>query len=358
MSKYYSLAKILRANATYNIVIGQRSNGKTYAVLRYILEHYVKDGQEGAVIRRHREDFQANRGANLFSALVENGEVKKLTKGEWNAVAYKRRAWFLAKDTDDGREIAPTPFCYSFALTEMESDKGNSYPQIWNVLFDEFLSRRGYLPEEFVLFMNTVSTITRRRKGVKFFMLGNTVNRYAPYFKEMGLNKVASMKPGDMAVYRFGDSDLTVAVEMADKVTSAATDYYFAFDNPRLKMITGGAWEADVYPHLPHRYRPADVVSTFFVVWEAEILHCDLISDDDGLWIFIHPKTTPIKDEENDLVYSPEPSHRYNYLESIFKPRDRLTQEIAKIFKVGKVFYSDNETGEIMRNYLMWCRKT
>ena len=36
MSKYYTLTRILRADATYNIVIGQRSNGKTYAVLKHM----------------------------------------------------------------------------------------------------------------------------------------------------------------------------------------------------------------------------------------------------------------------------------------------------------------------------------
>ena len=31
--QYYSLKKILAENADYNIIIGERSNGKTYATL-------------------------------------------------------------------------------------------------------------------------------------------------------------------------------------------------------------------------------------------------------------------------------------------------------------------------------------
>ena len=31
-SKYYSLNNILKKDAQYNIIFGQRSNGKTYAV--------------------------------------------------------------------------------------------------------------------------------------------------------------------------------------------------------------------------------------------------------------------------------------------------------------------------------------
>ena len=37
MKKYYSLKKIMSENADYNIIIGERSNGKTYAVLEKIL---------------------------------------------------------------------------------------------------------------------------------------------------------------------------------------------------------------------------------------------------------------------------------------------------------------------------------
>ena len=35
--KYYSLDRILSKNACYNIIFGERSNGKTYSVLKYAL---------------------------------------------------------------------------------------------------------------------------------------------------------------------------------------------------------------------------------------------------------------------------------------------------------------------------------
>ena len=33
MKKYYRLTKILQLNAVYNFIIGERSNGKTFACL-------------------------------------------------------------------------------------------------------------------------------------------------------------------------------------------------------------------------------------------------------------------------------------------------------------------------------------
>ena len=40
--KYYSLNKINKKNATYNVIFGERSNGKTYATLKQVLEKLKK----------------------------------------------------------------------------------------------------------------------------------------------------------------------------------------------------------------------------------------------------------------------------------------------------------------------------
>ena len=56
------------------------------------------------------------------------------------------------------------------------------------ILFDEFITKGMYLTDEFMAFMNTLSTIIRQRDNVKIFMCGNTVNKFNPYFEEMGLN--------------------------------------------------------------------------------------------------------------------------------------------------------------------------
>ena len=136
----------------------------------------------------------------------------------------------------------------------MEHDKSTSYPDVTTVIFDEFLTRQSYLPDEFILFQNVLSTIIRGRRDVTIFMLGNTVNKWSPYFAEMGLKHVKEMEVGSIDVYTYGDSELTVAVEFTgSRHSSKASDVYFAFDNPRLNMITGseGSWEMAIYPHCP-----------------------------------------------------------------------------------------------------------
>lgn len=357
--KFYSLKNILSRNARYNMIFGERSNGKTYSVLKYALDRFWENHEQLAVIRRWKDDFTGKRGATMFDALVDNNEIKKITKGEWTGVYYYGSRWFLCRYEDDKRIIDAEPFAFGFAITSMEHDKSTSYPKVCTILFDEFLTRKMYLPDEFVLFMNVISTIVRHRTNVKIFMLGNTVNKYCPYFKEMGLTHVKDMKPGDIELYKYGNSDLTVAVEYTmPNSKGKKSDPYFAFDNPKLSMITGGAWEIDIYPHCPIKYKPKDIVFTYFIDFDNELLQCEIVSCENRIFTFIHRKTTPLKDEDNDLIYSQEFDSRPNWKRKITKPTSPLERKIASLFVKDKIFYSDNEVGEIVRNYLQWCGKT
>jgi len=355
--KYWDIKKILEKNAQYNLIIGERSNGKTYGCLKYALENYVKNGKQVAIVRRWQDDFKGKRGATMFDALVNNGVVKELTDGEWtNVYSYSGR-WYLCRYEDDKMIKQEFPFAYGFAISSQEHDKSSSYPNISTIIFDEFLTRGTYLPDEFVLFMNVLSTIIRERKDVKIFMLGNTVNQYSPYFNEMGLYKVKEMKPGNIDLYTYGDSKLKVAIEYCGESTKQKkdSDIYFAFNNPKLQMITEGSWEIDIYPHLPIKYAPKDIMFKYFIQFDSDLLQCEVIFKEDSMFTYIHRKTTPLKDEENDLIFTTRWSERPNIRRKINKPIDELGRKIYKMFQDEKVFYQDNQIGEIIRNYIIWC---
>lgn len=357
-TKYYSLKNILAKNAHYNVIFGERSNGKTYSVLKYGLERFAQSGEQMAIVRRWQDDFTGKRGTTMFDALVFNGEVTKATGGEWTGVYYYGSRWFFCRYEDEKRVTHETPFAYGFSISSMEHDKSTSYPNITTVCFDEFLTRSTYINDEFVLFMNVISTITRHRNNVKIFMLGNTVNKYCPYFKEMGLTHVKDMNPGDIDVYRYGDTDLIVAVEYTTSNKSGKeSDLYFAFDNPKLSMITGGTWEIDIYPHCPVKFTPAEIMFTYFIEFSGDLLQCEIVCHDDLYFTFIHRKTTPLKNPDKELVYTPEFSPRPNYRRKITKPTTPIEKRVAEHFVKDKVFYQDNEIGEIVRNYLLWCGK-
>ena len=359
--KFYSLTPILKQapDAYYYVIFGGRSTGKSYGTELYGLEQYAKTGKQTAIIRRWSEDFTGKRGQSMFDALVSNGEVTRITGGKWTGIYYWSSRWYLCKYEDGKRITDPNPFCYGFSISSMEHDKSTSYPDVTTVIFDEFLTRGAYLPDEFVLFMNCLSSIIRNRTDVKIFMLGNTVNKYCPYFKEMGLSHIKDMKAGSIDIYSYGDSGLQVAVEFTGtNKTGKASDRYFAFDNPRLSMITGEAWEIDIYPHCPVKYIPKEVLFTYFIEFADDILQCEIVLHEQMYFTFIHRKTTELKYPDSDLIYSTNYDPRPNYRRKITKPTSDIEKKIADFYVKDKIFYSDNEVGEIVRNYLIWCGKT
>ena len=227
-------------------------------------------------------------------------------------------------------------------------------------MFDEFLTNSTYLVDEFVLFMNTVSTIVRRREDVKVYMLGNTVNKFCPYFNEMGLNHIPKMEQGSIDIYRYGESKLTVAVEYCastETKKNAEAHKYFAFNNPKLEMITGGAWELNIYPHLPYKYRPKDILAMYFIEFNDCIYQCEIIDVEGVVFTFIHIKTTPIRKPETHIIYSLEYHAEHNYNRSIYKPTNKIQTKIEWFFKNDKVFYQDNNVGDAISNYLKNCKK-
>lgn len=354
-NKYYSLNRILKTDSTYNIIIGERSNGKTYAVLKYMLQQYFKTGGQLAIIRRWQEDIRGKRANSIWSGLLANDEVFKISSGKFTGIHYWSGRFYLCNyDEETGKPIYNDNdiIGYTFALTDVEHNKSISYPKIENVLFDEFLTRTVYLPDEFIIFMNSISTIVRNRTNVKIFMLGNTVNKYSPYFSEMGLNHVSKMEQGTLDVYTYGDSKLKVAVEYcATKGKGKTNDFYFAFDNPKLKMITSGSWELDIYPHLPVKYKPKDIQLIYFIKFEDQVFQCEIIEVDGDLFTYIHDKTTPIKNKD-DIIYSLEYNYKYNYNRSIYKPRNKLEKTILYFYIHDKVYYQNNNVGDSVNNYL------
>lgn len=351
--KYYSLKQIDKENADYNLIIGERSNGKTYAVLERILDNYLESEEQGAYIRRWREDITVKRGQSLYQPF----DIEKKTKKRFDRVVYRSNAWWLAKYDEKHSKFVydVQPFMYAFALSNVEHDKSTSFPNVTTIVFDEFITRQYYLKDEFIMFMNTLSTIIRDRTNVKIYMLGNTVNKFCPYFTEMGLRHVTTMEQGTIDVYKLGS--LKIAVEYCRATGRAkSSNKYFSFDNGKLEMIKSGTWEIDVYPHLTVKYKPKDILFIYFIRFDRQVLQCEIVNVDGNVFTYIHAKTTPIKDEKHDVIYQLEPSYLPNIKNNLLSTATKLEYKIAKFYATQKVFYQNNEIGEIVSNFIKECQ--
>ncbi len=372
--KFYSIRHLIQIHpdSHYYVIYGQRSNGKTYSTLDYCLDDYFKNGNEFAYIRRWKEDIKISKMNNLFSGLIRDGKIAKYSKKKYSDVMYYGRAFYLVGykeiTNEDGtvkkeKYISDKPFCYVYVLTEEEHEKGFEAPNIINIVFDEFIARNRYLPDEFIAFSNILSTIIRTRDNVKIFMLGNTINKYSIYFNEMGLTNVKNQKVGTIDVYNYGESGLKVVVEYSDlPAKKKRSDVYFAFDNPKLQMITKGSWEIAVYPHLERKmkYAPKDIKYRYYIEFDDVLLQCDIVSlkteSEKLIFTFVHLKTTPIQDDNKYLVYSLIPNAKPNYRRNLLKPFTKVEKIIIDMYLKDKVFYQSNDIGDIVRNYINLCR--
>ena len=340
MVKYYSLNKILKNKSQYNVIFGERSNGKTYACLKYALDKFFKNGEEFVYLRRWTDDVKTKRMQTLFTPFKEYLEKRN------GKVIFKKGAFYFV-DLDTEEE---TIMAYALSVSEVEHMKSSSYENVTTVIFDEFITRRVYLVNEFVSFMNVLSTIIRKRENVTIFMLGNTVNRYCPYFSEMGLKNVEYMKQGTIDVYSYS-SGMTVSVEYCSNLNKGKKgSSYFAFNNPDLKMITDGKWELGIYPHVSWNLYSENIFYSFVISFNNKLYQGDIYNDDNGIYIYIHEKTSAIK--EATLVFSLESKPNMMYNVSVFSGGNKVLNLIKNLFLNNKVFYQDNSVGDAINNYL------
>lgn len=362
---FVNLKPVLKFMAHYILLIGERSNGKTTSVLDYILYRKAKFGEEAAYFRRWDTDVKPKNSTNLFDSIVERGLVKKYTKGEWTNIIYYGGSWYLEKETiNEKNKVVKVrdekPFMRSFTIADYEHRKGTSYPKIRTILFDEFISSRGYLPDEFMFFMNAVSTIVRLRDDITIFMCGNAINPYSPYFREMGLGQVRNMNRGEIQLIDYGEKKLRVCVYMTDTLPKDVkkSNVYFQFENPRLSTITGegAVWDLAIYPHCPCSYKTNNILFNFFIQYYEELFHGEIIYTDKMMFIYFHLKTSPIQKPEKDLIYTLDNSPLLNTRKYINRPTNHIEKIIYTLILQDKVFYQDNEVGNSIANFFRESR--
>lgn len=357
MGKYYSYTKIDKIKATYNLIIGQRSNGKTFGGCKKIIDAYLETGLPSVYIRRMEEMIRPTNIEGLFNPHLSYIEEK--TDHKYNWIVYRQHRFFLARfDEDDKGSWIKTaqdlkPFCYTYAISTAETTKGTDPGEVRYILFDEFITRQFYLSNEFIKFQNLLSSIIRDRPNVTIYMLANTVSKHCPYFRDMGLYRIQQQEQGTIDVYSLGSSGTKIAVEYcsASKATQKVSKY-FCFDNPQLDMIKKGSWEIAMYRHAPEQLSHYKIIFTFFVVFDGRTIQGDIYMYKNSPLIFWHPKTTPIKDPDKSVIYSEDQSDGNPLHQMDLRcTKTRAQKLIFDLCRDRKTFFSDNETGEVIANW-------
>lgn len=366
---YYDIQPILKEDAVYNLIYGQRSYGKTFAMIYLALSLYWQHRQQGelyqfAYIRRYDEAIVGNVARSIGDTLTCDGNgvnrVLEITDGMFDTITY-RAGEFRLSITDKETMLTKkdnNPFMFAFALNTWDKMKGGAFPHVEEIWFEEFVevSTKPYLKNEFVIFQNVISTIARKRH-VRIWMTGNSINPHCPYWDWMGLSRIGEQKPGTIDIYKIGQTDKKIAVERTADTPEYARSkktnaYLFAFEDPRLKMITQGDWEIGAYPLLPCDIKSTDICGRFFVEFRGKLYQGDIVANQDGHFIYFHPHNDPLYPPEDwelfySLDYSPKINHRRRF-DRWFTDAEDI---IVSLMRQDKVFYDSNFTGNAIENY-------
>lgn len=358
LKEYYDRSGIDETNASYRMIIGQRSNGKTYSVLKTIIHDYFLGGKRSAYIRRYAEEITPKNIQLLFSQPSLISMIISLSNGRYNGTFYRANCFYMAFIDDDGKvmEKDKTPFCITRAINTWETSKGQDVGEISLICYDEFMTRNGYLRDEFICFCNLLSSLIRdREREVVVYMLANTVNKYCPYFEEMGLKDVDKMPQGSIRVYTYGDSDLKVAIEYCDpvKATQKTASKFFAFNNPQLEMVKNGTWEFKNYPHCPYKLFDEDIKLQFYIKFGPDMLCGKIVKRDKDLFIFFHRQTKDIQIDDKTIYYSEDFTTSRNHVRFLKDCPTAAHTLIKNLILKKSVCFSNNDVGELFRNFML-----
>lgn len=379
--KYVNIEPLIRSGADYIFAFSGRSDGKTTSALTYGLKQYKKTGKKIGVIRRFSDEMVGSAGDNLFSGVVGLGRIKDIFGDECDViekdgkeielppfdrvVKYGER-WFLARyDEESGRDIKDNaPFAYGFALNTELRYKSASWEDIGFILFDEFITRQGYLKNEADTLLSMISTIVRDSRGIPVVLCGNVLNRYNPYFEAFDIKEAKDIAKGEVWCFESWDTYKNEKPVYSKKLVyysdknivkkgKASDSYFFGLNTKSALMTTKGEWEMEKYPEPPVEVNYKNIKRRFSLIFESDILEGLIVQDKKGPFLYFRRACELPREvlEGKQALFSLKPTNKRNVFYNLYTPYPKLCF-IGKLLTENRVFYESDEVGEVMMNYI------
>lgn len=359
---YVKRETLNKIKARYIILMGQRSNGKSFSVKQDVIMNALETGEEFAYIRRYKEDCKQYMVEEYFSDILcdldGKNHLEEWSSGKYNTILVRNQVIYFAKMDDDGKITKGAPFGRMFGLSWATHYKSLSFPKITSAVYEEFITDGAYLPNEVRIFMNLISTIFRDRAG-RVYLIGNNISRITPFFKEWGLQKMISkMKENTIEYLNYNYRDEN-GNEKSDKLavymTHSRNTNSGMFFGHAAKTITSTTWETDEYPHLDGSIDDYDEVYNLVFEYDNNKFFLQFLKDESGNYVwFISPKTTEI--QKGTRVVSNQ-FRMDSYSTTMFKGLTEMEDKIFSLLKMDKIVYSDNLTATEFKQCYGMLRK-
>ena len=367
LNEYVSRDTLHQIDARYIILIGGRNNGKSFATKEDVIRNALDHGEEFAYIRRYKEDCKQYMVNEYFSDILcdMNGvnHLMEWSGGRYNTiVTYNQGIYFASMEEESGKVVRGQRFGRMFGLSWATHYKSLSYPQITTAVYEEFITDGEYLRagagvSEPKIFMNLISTIFRDRKG-RVYLVGNTVSRINPYFKEWQLKGIPKQQPNSIEYYsyKYKDSSGKESISrIACYMTHSREKNSGMFFGNAAKTITTTVWETEEADTLTVDKKSCNTLYEMVMKYDDNMFLLEFMELPDGVvtW-YVSPKTTPIKPDtrvvSNELILS-------DLATRSFKGLTEQEQKIFNYLKDDRVIFSDNLTATEFKQCYSMVRK-
>lgn len=349
----YDIFHIPWGQCAYYQLISKRGVGKTTSVVLLGLILFKLYGVVTQYMRQTEDMTAPKFMQELMDTIFACGYIEKLTNGRWNYAYYHAKRWVYANIDDQGKIIEKTdiPFMEVMSLDksfELKSNKNSPRGDL--TIFDEFIGKR-YYPNEFIYYMDILSSIIRKRTGVINIMLSNAIDEYSEYFDEFEINdEVRQMKKGDCRICT-SSGGTRIYVELIDhhnKNAARLNKEYFGFKNPRLYAITGeGEWNVPICKHYDIEDTPQVIDRTHYIQMGYNLLNLELCySEKYGHHIRAHKATKVYKDS---IIYTMDLIEDTRYRKG--KGWSKVDKFIWELLKRDLWHYANNSVKNFVDKY-------
>lgn len=335
---HYNLDNIDKLGARFNLIYGERSNGKSYQLKhKKGVEKYLKTGRRFILMRRWKEEITSEKIEQYF----QDVDVAKLTDGKYNCITLYRKCLYLSiYDNETGKTKRFDKIGYVVALSTEQNYAGASYLDVDDIIFEEFMSRSVYMANESNKLMNFYATVDRKRLTTRLWLVGNTISRVCPYINDWGLHSViSSQKQGTIKeiIINGNEEKIKIAIEYCKSTGQSSGTI-----GTNAEMINTGAWETAPQPHLPKSIKEYKKLYTFGFQYQNFKFLCNLLQDKktkETVW-FVFPFFKEFKN--NQIVFSDVVKVSKYWQRDIYNisiKNDKL-KNLFMSFKENKIFYA------------------
>lgn len=315
---YWNLPYIISFNKNFNFINSKRGTGKTYTLQKWLIKEFLKKGKESIYITEHIKELDDIGVKDAFTKVLNN---------EYPEVEYVEIGHDLYLD---GRV-----FCYGIALTEAQKFKKMSFPNVYYIMFDEYMkenNKRSFVKNRVDEFLSIYSTVDRYEDRVKCFLLGNTTTQYNDFHQHQAFNlpriEKGKIWTSENVLYQYYDPP----IEFDEKLENSRFANMIKSSEYGLYSV-GGDFTEDTDTWVEKRTNQAQLIFTFIYMGEKF-----------GVWRDLNKGLLYVSDKYNPsmkLCYSfTTEDHKENTLLTKTN-RSNIIRAFITNFKLGNVRFEN-----------------